>query len=675
MKRLAKRLGSTMTLGAVLLWAAQASATQALYSNNCTGCHSQTVVTCNGCHAHGDHSNSAKTDINVSGTTDKTSYAPGETVKVTINGGYRNGWLRVILFDQNLKELARSSCPGGQGGCTTSVFPVTLTAPAPTAAGTYLWATAWYGHQYEASGASFGSGNSSALKVGFFTPDVNNSNHGYQTVALPAFTVSAATGPAIALNPTSLNFQTVTVGQSKALSSQVRNTGTATLNVTGISSCSGTPGSVTWMPTGSFTVAAGGIASLNVTFAPTAVGALPTGSCVRIASNDPAKPTIDLGVSGTGASTTAPAIALNPTSLNFQTVTVGQPKALSAQVRNTGTATLNVTGISSCSGTPGSVTWMPAGSFTVAAGGSASLTVTFAPTSAGALPAGSCVRIASSDPAKPTIDLGVSGTGASTTGPAIALNPTSLNFQTVTVGHSKMLSAQVQNTGTATLNVTGISSCSGTPGSVTWMPTGSFTVAAGGIASLNVTFAPTAVGALPTGSCVRIASNDPTKPTIDLGVGGIATIAHVPAITLVPASLDFETVTVGSSKALSTEVENTGNAPLDVTSIALCSGTPASVTWNATVPASVAAGASVTLTVVYAPTAAAALPAATCLKIASNDPAQATVELAVKGTGSTTNLPPFGCTTGGRTESFCGLALLIMLAAGRRLRRRQPRAG
>ena len=564
MKRLAKRLGSTMTLGAVLLWAAQASATQALYSNNCTGCHSQTVVTCNGCHAHGDHSNSAKTDINVSGTTDKTSYAPGETVKVTINGGYRNGWLRVILFDQNLKELARSSCPGGQGGCTTSVFPVTLTAPAPTAAGTYLWATAWYGHQYEASGASFGSGNSSALKVGFFTPDVNNSNHGYQTVALPAFTVSAATGPAIALNPTSLNFQTVTVGQSKALSSQVRNTGTATLNVTGISSCSGTPGSVTWMPTGSFTVAAGGIASLNVTFAPTAVGALPTGSCVRIASNDPAKPTIDLGVSGTGASTTAP---------------------------------------------------------------------------------------------------------------AIALNPTSLNFQTVTVGHSKMLSAQVQNTGTATLNVTGISSCSGTPGSVTWMPTGSFTVAAGGIASLNVTFAPTAVGALPTGSCVRIASNDPTKPTIDLGVGGIATIAHVPAITLVPASLDFETVTVGSSKALSTEVENTGNAPLDVTSIALCSGTPASVTWNATVPASVAAGASVTLTVVYAPTAAAALPAATCLKIASNDPAQATVELAVKGTGSTTNLPPFGCTTGGRTESFCGLALLIMLAAGRRLRRRQPRAG
>src|SRR3989442_10031819 len=220
-----------MALASVMLWAAPARATLTLYNSNCVSCHSQATTTCDGCHAHGVHSGSAKTDVNISGTTDKTSYAPGGAVKVTVTGGYRSGWVRVVLFDQNLKELARSSCPGGLGGCTTSKFPITLTAPAPMTAGTYIWAVAWYGNNYDISGASFGSGNSSTLKVGFFTADANNLNHGYQTIALPAFSVSAASAPAIVLNPNSLNFGTVTVGSPKTLTAQVQNTGTAPLNV------------------------------------------------------------------------------------------------------------------------------------------------------------------------------------------------------------------------------------------------------------------------------------------------------------------------------------------------------------------------------------------------------------------------------------------------------------
>ena len=169
MKTFANRLGRTMTLGIVTL-----------YTSNCASCHSTsstTPTTCNGCHFHGEHSSTAASDINLKGSTNKTSYAPGETVTVTINAGYRTGWVRALLFDQNLKELGRSSCAGGLGGCTTSAFPVTLTATAPSAAGTYVWAVAWYGNQYDISGASFGSGNSSTLKAGFFTPDANNSGH------------------------------------------------------------------------------------------------------------------------------------------------------------------------------------------------------------------------------------------------------------------------------------------------------------------------------------------------------------------------------------------------------------------------------------------------------------------------------------------------------------------
>jgi len=212
-----ERIGRAIAVAAVLLFAAEARATSSLYSSQCASCHSTTSTSCDGCHAHGTHSTSSKNDINIKGTTDKTSYLPGETVKVTVNGGYQNKWVRTVVFDQTLKQVGLSSCPGGQGGCTTSVYPTTMTATAPTTPGSYVWAVGWYGHKYDITGASFGTGTSTALKIGYFTADTGNANHGYQVVALPAFTVTAASGPAIALNPTALALGSVAVGLSKNL--------------------------------------------------------------------------------------------------------------------------------------------------------------------------------------------------------------------------------------------------------------------------------------------------------------------------------------------------------------------------------------------------------------------------------------------------------------------------
>src|SRR5256885_10327078 len=109
-----------MTLGIVMLWAAQARATPSLYTSNCASCHStssSSPTSCNGCHFHGEHSSTAASDINLKGSTDKTSYAPGETVKVTINGGDPTRRGRAPLFLQNMKETAPRSRPGGPGGC------------------------------------------------------------------------------------------------------------------------------------------------------------------------------------------------------------------------------------------------------------------------------------------------------------------------------------------------------------------------------------------------------------------------------------------------------------------------------------------------------------------------------------------------------------------------------
>jgi hypothetical protein len=155
-------------------------------SQNCSICHNDDTSTCAGCHAHGVHSDNTKSDINLSASTDKSSYAPGEAMSVTIDGGYRSGWVRAILYDQNGTEVARSSGPGGTGSGNS--FPIVLSANAPTTPGTYTYTAAWYGNQYDASGAYFGN----------WFPDPTNPNHGEERVQTGSFTVegTSSTGAA-----------------------------------------------------------------------------------------------------------------------------------------------------------------------------------------------------------------------------------------------------------------------------------------------------------------------------------------------------------------------------------------------------------------------------------------------------------------------------------------------
>jgi hypothetical protein len=185
MKKISTVLCFSFAVAVLFAWAPGAEATSTLYSNNCSSCHGSTPDTCAGCHGHGVHSSSAKTDIKLTGTTNKTEYSPGETVSVVINGGYRSGWVRAILYDNNMTERARSTGPTGEGGGAS--FPITLTAPAPTAAGTYTWNVSWYGNQYDKSGAFFGSR---------WTPDPNNPDHGEEIVSTNSFTVLSVNRPA-----------------------------------------------------------------------------------------------------------------------------------------------------------------------------------------------------------------------------------------------------------------------------------------------------------------------------------------------------------------------------------------------------------------------------------------------------------------------------------------------
>ncbi|MEI6209880.1 MAG: Ig-like domain-containing protein [Desulfuromonadales bacterium] len=114
---------------------------QSSYFTNrgCVNCHgAPTVATCNGCHHHGNSSLKAATD--------KTSYAPGETVTATLSGGSRTGWIRAVLYNQSNTQVAISS-GNASGMGSSATFPAALSAPAPTTPGTYTWKMAYFGNE------------------------------------------------------------------------------------------------------------------------------------------------------------------------------------------------------------------------------------------------------------------------------------------------------------------------------------------------------------------------------------------------------------------------------------------------------------------------------------------------------------------------------------------------
>lgn len=292
LKRLTVLVSLSVLLAVFAVSAPPARAESGFFTSQCASCHPGVSSTCAGCHAHGVHSSNAKSDINVAGKTGKTAYAPGETVSVTISGGYRSGWARAILYDQNMKELARSTGSSGMGGGPG--LPVTLSAPAPATPGTYNWNVAWYGNRYDM--AQVGGTTKFGAR---WTPDPNNPNHGQEIVATNAFTVTGTAAPDINLSPALLGFGTVTVGGSSTQVSQVQNIGNADLNVTALAPCAGTSGEYRWSPAAPFTVAAGGSQTLSVTYTPVDAGS--DSGCLQVASNDPTTASVTLNLSGAGS--------------------------------------------------------------------------------------------------------------------------------------------------------------------------------------------------------------------------------------------------------------------------------------------------------------------------------------------------------------------------------------
>jgi hypothetical protein len=124
-----------------------------------------------------------------------------------------------------------------------------------------------------------------------------------------------------------------------------------------------------------------------------------------------------VGSNGAANNSTIPGLSLSPATLSFGNVNIGSNNALTATVTNTGTSSLSISKVS-ISGAGFTVNGLPSG-LTLSPGQTATLTVTFAPSSAGAV-TGS-VTITSSASSN-TMVVSLSGTGVTGTSHSVALN-------------------------------------------------------------------------------------------------------------------------------------------------------------------------------------------------------------------------------------------------------------
>lgn len=205
----------------------------------------------------------------------------------------------------------------------------------------------------------------------------------------------------IAVAPTTLAFGDVTVGQSATLSTTVSNSGAAACTVT-LTRTGSTDFAVA--PPVSFTVNPGANQSVSVTYTPTGAGA-DTGT-LAVASNDPDSPTIDVALTGNGVQQQVCNIAVDPPALAFGDVNLGTTATRSTTVSNSGNSACNVSLVRS-----GSTDFAIVGdtSFSVAAGGSQAVAVTYTPGQVGADTGNLAVN--SNDPDSPTVDVALTGNG------------------------------------------------------------------------------------------------------------------------------------------------------------------------------------------------------------------------------------------------------------------------
>ena len=509
-------------------------------------------------------------------------------------------------------ELSASPTVASFGGVTVGqtglAQVVTLTnAGSTTLAGLQFLVAGDYGLPQNNCGTQIAGGASCSLSANFSPSQVGtrigavtvtSTNSGFVPLVV-GLTGTGLAAAQLAVSPTSLVFGSVAVGlNSQALQLTMSNGGTAALTglqvvATGpFSAGSGTCGT---------SLGAGSTCSVPVIFAPVSSGSL--AGVVTVSGTNPGVPALAVPASGTGVLPAA--LKMVPNSLNFSGTTVGTTSvAQTVTVSDTGGLgltglVLNTTGdfavaSTSCAGT-------------LAAGGACSAQVTFTPSVSGGRQGFLTATSATTGVANGVVSLTGTGLGAA----VLTINPAQLTFGSTLLGQvSAAQAVTVTNSGQS--GITDLSLYV-TPGFQLVSTSCTTALPAGASCTAGIAFAPVAAGVITVSGALTASSALAAKAGTAPATAALSGVtAFLPGIGTMPeAVVLFGTTGVGSSaQPVPVTVTNTGTLTA-LTGLTLAVDTAGTqngfgLSGN-TCGATLAAGASCTVSVTFSPTIAGGL--------------------------------------------------------------------
>ncbi|MBB4662378.1 choice-of-anchor D domain-containing protein [Conexibacter arvalis] len=289
------------------------------------------------------------------------------------------------------------------------------------------------------------------------------------------------------------------------------------------------------------------------------------------------------------------ALATAPATLALGDVAVGASGATELTIANGGTEPLSISALELDGAGPGWTVSRDGCAALVAPGGSCTARVSYAPSAAG--PASATVRVVSdSVGAAPLVGLSARGIASGVTAAPIALGP-------IAVGEHASATAAIVNSGNQPLRIASIAAAGPDAARVT-VDAAACTAApipAAGGCDVEVAVAPGARG--PLDAELRVVSDAPSSPNVvALTASGVQGVAQA------PASVALGNVRVGFFAEAEVALENGGDAPLRLGSIAVDGGA-ATVVADACSGSALAVGQRCAATVRFAPTAVGVLDA------------------------------------------------------------------
>jgi len=258
-------------------------------------------------------------------------------------------------------------------------------------------------------------------------------------------------------------------------------------------------------------------------------------------------------------------LSVSSSTVSFGSVQVGSMSSIPIPVTNTNRSSLTITQVT-VSGSEFSFSG-PSLPITLAPQQSGNVYVMFSPQAAGAA-TGSATIVVSSFNGRwqkqhmGSLTVSLSGTGVS--GGYLTPSPASLNFGSMAVGSKQTQAVTVTNSGGSSVGITQ-AAVSGT--GFTMSGFSPQVLAVGQSLSVNIGFSAASAG---TASGTLSLSSTATDSNLSVGLSGTGVSGGY--LTPSPASLNFGSISVGSSQTQSVTVTNTGGSSVGITQAAV-SGT------------------------------------------------------------------------------------------------------